>query len=121
MLKVIRRGVFETNSSSTHSITIVSKEDYDKWDKGELLLADGDSLVTKEEAVAELKEDKWFNKNNPDFDFTDKDEVNDALSENDYKTSEQYFEDEYLETFESNFTTKNGDKVVAFGKYGTDN
>ena len=37
MKVAIRRGVFETNSSSTHSMTIVAKEDFDKWKKGELL------------------------------------------------------------------------------------
>jgi len=31
MNTTIRRGVFETNSSSTHSITILSQKDYDKW------------------------------------------------------------------------------------------
>ena len=121
MLKVIRRGVFETNSSSTHSITLCSKEDYDKWDRGEMLLADGDNFVTKEEAIEELKKNTWFNKYNTDFDFTDKEAISEALTDNDYKTSEQYFEDEYLETFESTYTTKNGETVVAFGKYGNDN
>ena len=32
MAKVqIRRGVFETNSSSVHSLTMVSEEEYDNW------------------------------------------------------------------------------------------
>lgn len=32
----IRKGLFETNSSSTHSLTMCSEEDYDKWENGEL-------------------------------------------------------------------------------------
>ena len=45
----IRHGVFETNSSSTHSLSIISKEQSDLLDKGELYI-DGYSLeiITKE-------------------------------------------------------------------------
>lgn len=46
MKRVIRRGVFETNSSSTHSITMVSSEDYNKWQNGELFYCDGE-FITK--------------------------------------------------------------------------
>lgn len=119
MKKVIRRGVFETNSSSTHSITMCSQEDYDKWEKGEVLFVDGD-FVTREEAIEELKKDKYFNKNNPDFDFTDEEEVNDALVDNDYKTSDQYWYNCDLETFEETYTTKSGEVIIAFGYYGYD-
>lgn len=35
MKEVIRRGAFETNSSSTHTLTICSEEIYDKWKDGE--------------------------------------------------------------------------------------
>ncbi len=36
-MKKVRSGIFETNSSSTHSLTIVSKEDFEKWKRGELV------------------------------------------------------------------------------------
>ena len=36
MKRQIRQGVFETNSSSEHSIAIVSKNDFERWKKGEL-------------------------------------------------------------------------------------
>lgn len=32
----IRRGTFETNSSSVHSLTLCSKSDYERWSYGEL-------------------------------------------------------------------------------------
>ena len=35
MAQQIRRGVFETNSSSTHSITICSPEDFELLKEGE--------------------------------------------------------------------------------------
>lgn len=33
----IRRGVFETNSSSTHCLAYTSKTDFDRWVSGELV------------------------------------------------------------------------------------
>lgn len=119
MKKVIRRGVFETNSSSTHSITMCSKDEYDKWEKGECLKV-GNSFVSREEAIEELKKDEWFNKYHKDFDWNDTDAVDEALKDNEYYTSDEYFNDEYLENFENTYTTKNGETVVAFGKYGYD-
>ena len=41
MKRQIRRGVFETNSSSTHSLTMCLKSDYDRWNRGEVLLFTG--------------------------------------------------------------------------------
>ena len=69
-MKQIRRGVFETNSSSTHSITMCSKEDYDKWESGDVYLNDGSGwaslstnkdkqFVTKEEAIEILTNSKY--------------------------------------------------------------
>ena len=37
-MKCIRRGTFETNSSSCHSLTLASKKDYDMWTKGDVFL-----------------------------------------------------------------------------------
>lgn len=41
-MKIIRQGAFETNSSSTHSLTICSSEEYTKWENGELYWDYGD-------------------------------------------------------------------------------
>lgn len=35
MKRQVRRGVFETNSSSTHSLTMCMKSDYNRWNNGE--------------------------------------------------------------------------------------
>ena len=93
-MKVIRRGVFETNSSSTHSITMCSKEDYDKWKHGNLFI------------------DTWGNK------FVKSPE--EAEYSRDAQTYEQYFDDDELESFEDTYTTKSEEVIVAFGKYGRD-
>ena len=91
----IRKNVFETNSSSTHSICICTEEDFKKWEKGEKLWDYySDKLVDTSE-VPEEERDTY-----------------------DYRSFE--FEDEYLEWCEKRFTTPSGDKMVAFGLYGRD-
>ena len=64
MKRQIRIGVFETNSSSTHSLTMCSGDDYKKWEKGEILLNENWNIkkqfVTKEEAIQHLKEKGYY-------------------------------------------------------------
>ena len=90
MLRQVRRGVFETNSSSVHSLTIVSKEMFDRFKKGELKMTWRDELIDS---------------THPKFDDEDT---------TDY---ENYGGDEY-EQFEKTYTTEGGEVVVAFGYYG---
>ena len=60
MKRQIRRGVFETNSSSTHSIVICSEEEYKKWVKGELMFDSWEEcFVGKKELSDEDKELFW--------------------------------------------------------------
>lgn len=118
MLISVRRGVFETNSSSTHSLTMCSGDEFEKWQRGEILLSDG-AFLTKEKAIKELKNDEYFLKYNEGFDFSDEDALADALREYEFYTYDGYWDyhNEY-ESFEKSFTTKNGDEVVSFGYYG---
>lgn len=118
-MKQIRIGVFETNSSSTHSITMCSKEEYEKWEKGKVLKS-GDDFITKDEAIEELKNSTYFNKYHPNFDFSDEEALEKILKEYEYYTYEQYFDEDYFETFVEKYTTKSGETIVAFGKYGYD-
>ena len=52
-MKTIRNNVFETNSSSTHSITIVDLEDFEKLEECEMLL-DDETLVPAKEVYDEM-------------------------------------------------------------------
>ena len=49
MKRQIRQGVFETNSSSEHSLAVVAYNDYERWKNGELVAR---SLGRKESADA---------------------------------------------------------------------
>ena len=100
-MKQIRRNVFETNSSSTHSMTMCMESDFDRWMSGELIWSRwSDKLV---EITPEVQES------------IDNDEGG-------YLTYEQFNDYEYMEfeTFKDSYTTPNGEKVISFGYYGYD-
>lgn len=112
MLK-IRQNVFETNSSSTHSLILCSDEDYKKLRNEELFIGEDDELTTKEQR------NKMINSilaEHPEYDVDDLDVYSWELP----KTLNQWIGNEYLEYGEDKFTTKNGEIVHAVYKYGYD-
>lgn len=131
-MKKIRRNTFETNSSSTHSLTMCMKEDFEKWKNGEKYWNRwNEELVDKkvfEEEISKIIDE--FKSKNSDFDENDEawaKKLNDYIAENinDDKTFYTYkeFNDyDYIEyeTFEQEMKTKNGDEVVAFGYFGSE-
>lgn len=123
MKKQIRRGVFETNSSSVHSITMCSQDEYSKWERGEVLFwRDKGKFGTKEEIIAELKTLKWYSGElrYPDTDWDDEDIVSDIFSDEEIQTEETYWNNCDYETFSDSYTTANGEIIKAFGYYGED-
>lgn len=117
-MKQIRLGVFETNSSSTHSITICNAYSFDKWCNSNLYwtgrIIDGNlELLTEQEVFDKLREkyghEEWFKDT--------EDDLRNIACDEEYYTSDTW-DNEYLEYFEESFTTPNGDTVVAFGQYG---
>ena len=119
----IRRGVFETNSSSIHSLTMCSAEEFEKWRDGEILFwRDQDKFGTREEIIAELKTMTWYDGDlrYPNVDWNDEDAVDDVFSDEDINTYDKFFYENWFETFRHNHTTPSGDEVVAFGYYGND-
>ncbi len=124
MKRQVRRGVFETNSSSTHSITMCSRETYSKWEDGEIYKRRyGDTFKTREEVIEELKERRhWQTKEllYKNVDWNDFEKVNEIIKDEEWVTEEQFWDDVDMETFSNSFTTPNGEEVVAFGYYGYD-
>lgn len=115
MKRQIRRGVFETNSSSVHSLTMCSDEEYKKWERGEILFnKHREKFGTKEEFIEELKKKPWTSKVNWD----DEDEVRDVFFEEGIQTCDEFFDNGDFETFAQCHTTPNGEVIVAFGYYG---
>ena len=119
-MKKVRNNVFETNSSSTHSITMCMESEFLKWKNGEMYWNRwNDELVPKETVEEEfLKENTGVSKEDPDF----KDKLEEYLNDDDktYYTYEEFNDYDYIEyeTFESTYETPQGEKVVSFGYYG---
>lgn len=110
-MKTIRRSVFETNSSSTHSISMCSKKDYEDWRAGKMYFdMDHNEMVSRAEAMSKLE----------DLNFPTSKGI-DSILMNNYRlyTYENYNHDG-LERFSHNHTTPGGEQVVAFGKWGHD-
>lgn len=124
----IRRNVFETNSSSTHSITMCTQSDFDKWKNGELYWDRwGQKFITKEEYEAKMNQLRGeFIAENPDFDENDEEwleEFNEYINDDKcYYTYEEFNDYDYLEYehYEKTFETPTGEKVVSFGYFGND-
>ena len=163
-MRTIRTFVFETNSSSTHVMSICSEKKYnDFFDKNIGIWSDeAEEILSFEEAIKQLRHefenDKYIRGNffdqkaadyepDPDKIFTVENLqavlkkykcVHDAYAEDDdieninsdeiamlwmlgedYRTSEEWAEDDWIEeAFDQTFTTEGGETVVAFGYYG---
>ena len=121
-MRTIRIGTFETNSSSTHSITMCMESDFLKWKNGEMYWNRWNEELVPKETVEEefLKENTGVSKEDPDF----KDKLEEYLNDDDktYYTYEEFNDYDYIEyeTFKSTYETPQGEKVVSFGYYGSD-
>ncbi len=106
-MKQIRKSVFETNSSSTHTLTMCTKEEYDDWKNGKLLFD-----IYHKKFVPLLEEQEtyipgYIKKNGL---------MNNVVTYQEWLDSYDY----YLNIFYREYTTKNNEKIVAFGAYGYD-
>ena len=131
MKRQIRFGVFECNSSSTHSLTIMMKSDYAAWEDSGLYRYTNDywrfrhvdnapvdgKLYTKEEVIAFLKladvAHGWESSN-----YDDEDVFEDNRKDSGFSLFGEERDD--LEFFYQEFTTPSGETIVAFGEYGYD-
>ena len=135
MKRQIRRGVYETNSSSTQSLTMCSEEEFEQWKNGELLFDEwGSESFVKANSLSD--DDKKYAaqdyENHKDEFSKDWSDLSESAKEKYYtkyakennivKHAKTYEEWQYsnLETFIDRYTSKSGDKIVAFGKYGYD-
>lgn len=146
MKKVIRASVFETNSSSTHSLSIVATEDFNAWENGSMYYyKDTGELVTKDLVMSLINFDRKicsefdYNNCNRNCDscyeetiigYPDADKplsITEYMKENNCNlddilhmfgyVSYELFQNKYWFTDEVNYRTKNGDDVTSFMYY----
>ena len=111
----IRQGVFETNSSSTHSISICSKAEWVAFEQGKMYYSmEEDKFLPREEAEQKNAEIcKYYKDKGWDFD----DYANELYM--DFAAYDDYLSDTCYEEFRKTKTV-DGVEVVAFGYYGSD-
>ena len=114
----IRHGLFETNSSSVHSMTLLTQDEYDKWDSGDYYLdLDEGRVLSREEVETIVSE--YVNKWGDEYP-TDEEEFDDILSWKDIYSSDSYESfTEYFDTFADKYN-KDGHIIYAVGYYGRD-
>lgn len=140
-MKTIRHNVFETNSSSTHCLTMCRLSEYNDWEEGKLAFdADQSSFITIEECykiwLEDFADDEFKETTLEQFkeayELYAKAELYDSESENpithsmlndrswcyQYPASMRYGGEDH-ETFYETYDTGK-DQVVAFGYFGYD-
>lgn len=125
----IRQNVFETNSSSTHSMVMCMGDDFERFKNGETFLNESwgsasqfldKEFVTKEEAIDIIVNSRYYDcsKNSDSLASMDKESFEKLCKEFEIYSYESY--GSWFEQFADSFTTPSGERVVAFGYYGWD-
>lgn len=104
-MRQIRRGVFETNSSSTHSITVCTKKEFEAFEDGELMLDMADEKLVEMDRSEIAKYP---------YRYIDCDSFFTPWKDHDRDYRCMY------ETYEKEIKTPKGDRMVVFGEYGHD-
>lgn len=147
MKRVIRNCMFETNSSSTHSIVIMSFEKSEKWEKEKVYYFNGRELWSVFQDLPEEKRPKKGNLYTQDEVLEFLKLVNYNYNKDDYEDDDYYDyyygrldsvekfirecdcgfisyniwnSDEYLEKEVTTYTTDGGEEIVIYCKYGHD-
>ena len=119
----IREGVFETNSSSTHSICMCLKSEYEAWRNGDVIYDSyREKLITADELREYVNLSDWYEHlREKASGLTDR-ELLRFISEEDggrFQSHEAWPNSDF-ENYYEEYTTPNGEAIVAFGEFGYD-
>ena len=117
----IRKNVFETNSSSTHSLVMAVKSEFDKWEAGEYYYCNSwysyDEEHAREAFKGKFKEGKFFPVAEVDAYYKALGKERDTY---DFQTDDEFCDDDYLEYEDYSYTTPSGEVIIACAKFGYD-
>jgi len=141
MKRVIRKGVFETNSSTSHSCVIMTEEQNKKWEEENLYYYPSSRYYNQfkdlpedkqphpgcfytQEEVLEFYKLKGY-EYKPDEFVPEADKYDDAKDEfiremSDFVSYNSWHDDEYMEFDDNYLTTPGGERVVVECKFGRD-
>ena len=135
-MRQIRKNVFETNSSSTHSLTMCTKEEYDNWKNVKLLFdsyykkfvssleltkADFEKAENNYESHKQKYQKNWNQLTKEEQEEYTIGYIKENKSMDEIVTYPEWLDrNDYVDKFYKEYTTKNNEKIVAFGAYGYD-
>ena len=126
-MRTIRYNTFETNSSSTHSLLILTEEECDKIEKGEMfLLSQYDrEVITKEERDKVILDEMYTVNKTYDYMFQSIEEFMESDYYFDNRSEfpcniDEWCDSDYLEIDSYDYTSPAGDKIKIIAKYGND-
>jgi len=124
-MKTIRANTFETNSSSTHSLVILTEEQETLFNNGELYFRSeyDNDIITKEERneimLELMSEDGWETIINLSVEENIKKYIFDCIDDYNFPISLDNWLDSYeLDTNVEHYTSPSGDKLIICAKYG---
>lgn len=116
MIVQIRQSVFETNSSSTHSVSVCYKKDWEDFKTGKKWLCpENFEFLDKDKAILENKKmlNNFIKNGGDEEEFISDNWFEIFLSYDDYY---EYMPSEYY-SFDDETTLSDGKKVISFGYY----
>lgn len=122
----VRQGVFETNSSSTHAVSVCLATDWDAFNRGDLWMRPCDGkMLPADEAKRfneELINSRVENSKHWKTPYTREEIIKDYATDL-YKSQADYYawaENTCYDFFDEGAVLSNGTHVVTFGYYGHD-
>ena len=124
----VRNEAFETNSSSTHSLVMMMKNVYINWQNNGLYFYNGEydyywenqdikpikgCLYPPNEVIEFIKKGKYYSEK--EYSEYDEDDIDYYYAENGFISSEYYDGIDMGDSFCEEFSTPNGETIVAFG------
>lgn len=142
MKKIKRRGVFESNSSTSHTVIIMTEEQSKKWEEEDLYYYPNSHwydpfknvpedqkpkpgcLYTQDE-VLKFHKLQGYEPNSEEYvddEFESEEDMKDIFIREmgDFFKYSQWSDDEYLECDTNYFTTPGGENIIVHCKYGRD-
>lgn len=123
----VRQGVFETNSSSTHSVSVCLATDWDAFNRGDLWMRPSDGKMLPADEAEKFNEElinsRVENSKRWKTPYTREEIIEDYATDL-YKSHADYYawaENTCYDFFDEGTVLSNGTHVVTFGYYGYDN
>lgn len=117
----VRKNVFETNSSSTHSLVMAVKSDFNKWKAGEYYYCSSwysfSEKNAPEEFKGKFKQDNFYSVELVDAYY---EALGEERNSYEFQTYDEFCDSDYLEYEDYTYITPSGEVIVAVARYGYD-